>query len=605
MMRFNPLCGPKDFAVEKAKAEAKARYVVDKVFETRDIPEATGELLEWVDETGTIHQYYDRLRFPVSLNLASTGCMAPSSVAHRLRGQEAWQYTPMACGECPKCKERMIRHETALMMFEAEDADHVAFITLTFAPPSDPETEFQEMAEWKAKASTPYEVEYVERYFAERRARRYDRQTEYLFPPLVRDFIRNLRKQGVRQGEDHPGEGFTFAAWVAGEYGGEKNRPHYHLFIVFRGARPRAWMEPHFKRNPATQHILQWPHGHMDVQWDVGEEKARYVAKYLVKAWGVKRNWQGPVPTMSNALRRKFVAVLYERGEDAARKFLGSWDWPEGTDPRGVRIPAGRVFTPAQIDRLIASADLVGEELRRDGYAPDGYFARPRGAADRAMRRIAQQHAKVGLFTSDFRFACSGLRDQSDVYDRHGKRVRRGRRVTMSGRRRRIYIEEWGAAKGLTFEDVRAIAVKQRGPFMAETFAKVEKFYRDRELRSLSPDVVNAQAEAAVENLERFRLTEQEAEGMVFGRDFHNWSDDLDGGAERDRLLLDRLTAHLRGIASGEVQPGPLPPSPPSPAELERRARFAAWVDAAKSGDFVYRDDGWHWVGQGQPPPPA
>jgi len=72
---------------------------------------------------------------------------------------------------------------------------------------------------------------------------------------------------------------------VAGEYGGEKGRAHFHVILFGQG------MPPSIPQNQRT-HIKEWPWGHVYGEQVTGEKSIRYVAKYLQKKNNpkVKRN---------------------------------------------------------------------------------------------------------------------------------------------------------------------------------------------------------------------------------------------------------------------------------------------------------------------------
>lgn len=90
---------------------------------------------------------------------------------------------------------------------------------------------------------------------------------------------------------------------AVGEYGSEKGRAHFHAVLFFQHfadlpewaitprykadyQQPDDWDRAYFSRDIAQMrmvHIREWPHGHIQVDWNADERALRYVCKYLLK----------------------------------------------------------------------------------------------------------------------------------------------------------------------------------------------------------------------------------------------------------------------------------------------------------------------------------
>lgn len=100
--------------------------------------------------------------------------------------------------------------------------------------------------------------------------------------PDVQKYFKRIRKAN-----------FKFRYVVAGEYGDQKGRAHWHILVFWEGLRPErfawkdeAWRKSHPNYDPLYGNEWQdrfWHHGHVNYR-EFDEKKARYVCKYLRKS---------------------------------------------------------------------------------------------------------------------------------------------------------------------------------------------------------------------------------------------------------------------------------------------------------------------------------
>lgn len=238
-------------------------------------------------------------------------------------------------------------------------------------------------------------------------------------------------------------EGFTVRVWRVGQYGGKTNRPHFHTIACGTGKPPKHWPQPYKGKTKFDfVHDLQWPHGHMQIDWQVTEANARYLARYIMNGVGKPRGAtvEAPRPRWS----AKWVR-----------------------DPR-----TGKVIRP-------------------------GSFVRPRKGGYKFARLMGLTWAKSGLFPADFRFEAPGCRDQRAVYrvvgsanspggdNRRTQLVHGGRASMMSGARRRWALEAMCEAWQIDPRDVLEFADNRGDEFLNQT---VEKFVRWSEAKAAKAD---------------------------------------------------------------------------------------------------------------------
>lgn len=99
------------------------------------------------------------------------------------------QIIPLPCGQCPFCRAKKSAEWALRLFFESKMYEHVAFITLTYAP------------------------EHLPKNYS-------------LIPAHLSSFVKRLRRNLERKGVT---EKIRF--FGCGEYGEKRQRPHYHLMI--------------------------------------------------------------------------------------------------------------------------------------------------------------------------------------------------------------------------------------------------------------------------------------------------------------------------------------------------------------------------------------
>lgn len=110
-------------------------------------------------------------------------------------------------------------------------------------------------------------------------------------------------------------DGYKFRYLVAGEYGSEKGRAHWHALMFFEGDAP-----PHEltidKKLTRRFHNKYWPHGHQ-VCTKVHEASARYVCKYINKDVGKEERQAHLAMSKKPPLGDAYFRLLAQKYVDA------------------------------------------------------------------------------------------------------------------------------------------------------------------------------------------------------------------------------------------------------------------------------------------------
>lgn len=172
-----------------------------------------------------------RLRF-------NSSCITPLTV----RLKHKMESIPVPCGKCPKCLARRVSHWSFRLMQEYKISISAFFITLT------------------------YDTKYV---------------------PITRNGFMSLDKEDVQRFMkrlrklEYPS---PLKYYVAGEYGGKTNRPHYHMIlfnVVNQDNIEKAWSVSEIKSKKGR--IKQKANGGMIHYGQVEEASVGYTLKYISK----------------------------------------------------------------------------------------------------------------------------------------------------------------------------------------------------------------------------------------------------------------------------------------------------------------------------------
>ncbi|UIB81390.1 replication initiator protein [Flyfo microvirus Tbat2_93] len=173
-----------------------------------------------------------------------------------------WEKQPVPCRKCWQCQKDRLNDYVGRSLAEAATSQVTAAVTLTYAP-------------------------------------RDDLADKVIHPRHFQLFMKLLRRAGHK-----------VRYLVAGEYGDTKGRAHFHAILFFEDLVPLhdqfplydAGIVPVYKDDypqGVTQenapfcreiaqmrmvHCREWPHGHIQVDWNGDEKAIRYVCKYLLKA---------------------------------------------------------------------------------------------------------------------------------------------------------------------------------------------------------------------------------------------------------------------------------------------------------------------------------
>lgn len=178
-------------------------------------------------------------------------CINPNSI-WVLNGPK-WEQQPVGCRQCWRCKKNRVNDYVGRCLAESATSVATCAITLTYAP-------------------------------------RDDLADKVLHPRHFQLFMKLLRRAGHK-----------IRYLVAGEYGDEKGRAHFHAILFFSELQPSEDGKAPFYNwdhlsDPSTSprfsdlipsmqnlHIREWPHGHVYADWSASEKAVRYVCKYLLK----------------------------------------------------------------------------------------------------------------------------------------------------------------------------------------------------------------------------------------------------------------------------------------------------------------------------------
>lgn len=190
--------------------------------------------------------------------------------------QDKWitEWTPIPCGQCIGCRMDYSRMWADRCMLEAQQYEHNAFITLTYADEHLPplkevlDVESGEISQW---------------------------------PSLVPDDLTKFMKDLRRYYEYHFNHK-DIRFYACGEYGGKSGRPHFHVLVFNLPPLPdmKHWFTTDAHEKIYHSDILQndiWKKGICSIG-ELTWNSAAYVARYVVKKQ--KGNTKGLVDLCGN-----------------------------------------------------------------------------------------------------------------------------------------------------------------------------------------------------------------------------------------------------------------------------------------------------------------
>lgn len=254
----------------------------------------------------------------------------------RRKTEGDWEQMAVPCGKCWQCRLSRRNDFAGRCMAESYSAEWSAYLTLTYAP-------------------------------------RDDGADKVIQPRHFQDFIRALRD--ARRPPLQQKMRCRYMA--AGEYGSLKSRAHFHVILFGWG--PRFEAEEHPARD-GRFYMPEWPHGHVNVQWDPGEDAVTYCAKYVTKAENDEGAEYWLTMSKKPPLGHEFFMAKAKEAAELGVVPQGFRYLPPGADPGHRRY----VMTGAtRRNYLAAIFDHCGQDW---GVYRDRFGEWPQKALDRLER---------------------------------------------------------------------------------------------------------------------------------------------------------------------------------------------------------------------------
>lgn len=280
------------------------------------------------------------------------------------------------CGYCGPCLANRRRKKSSRLLLESKEHENALFVTLT------------------------YSDKYLPRniYCPDTGQVLWSHPLGCLDKRAIKNFLKRLRRK------------FTagkIRVFYAGEYGDERQRPHYHLVIWGLSIRDRSaifasWQDPH------TGELMCDP-DYLDVQeprdeWHVANYVTKYINKHMVKE---KRDeWlNGRPPEFSHGsqgLGRAFLPRLVEamRTPSAQAYIQMHGDIPRIFVCNGQKFPLDRYLRSKLLDALSITepATLLGQEK---------FSQEMQALSDRALFGPEEKTQKLNHLLSDIKMSKS------------------------------------------------------------------------------------------------------------------------------------------------------------------------------------------------------
>lgn len=196
----------------------------------------------------------------VAPNIAYRATYKGGPVTFKRPQQHTYETIELPCGTCELCRAEQARQQAVRIIHEQQMHDDSIWITLTYNDEHLPQY-------GSLSSETPKNARTIDRYSWQR--------------PRDRNHLSNFWKRLRNRLGVHPRQ---LRYYVAGEYGDESLRPHYHACLFGTGLPEDA------KVYRTTPHRL-WTSKLYDEIWGHGEvkigaltfETARYTASYVIK----------------------------------------------------------------------------------------------------------------------------------------------------------------------------------------------------------------------------------------------------------------------------------------------------------------------------------
>nr|QJB18835.1 MAG: replication initiator protein [Microvirus sp.] len=238
-------------------------------------------------------------------------CITPLKIKNKRKTSSDYAYNVVPCGKCPQCQQKRVNSWIFRLLQEEKRHVTALFVTLTYTPENAP---------------------------------RSDAGLLTLSKSDCQNFLKRLRKNtGCK----------TIKYYLAGEYGGQTRRPHYHA-IMF---------------DVTEQQILEnWQHGAIHVG-NVTQQSIGYCAKYINKGKIIPM-WNGDDRVPEFSLMSKKMGANYltpqqiKYHKDGKRNYVTTHGGHKQSLPRYYR---DKIFEEHEIEYF----GNLNKEIRENQYVDE------------------------------------------------------------------------------------------------------------------------------------------------------------------------------------------------------------------------------------------
>lgn len=300
----------------------------------------------------------------------------------------------LACGQCVGCRLERSRQWAARCMHEAQLHKHNSFITLTYRPENLPEHGNLRHRD-------------VQLFLKKLRNALCRRGDLLLSSPTITSPNNSLPTSGQHRAPDKargalyvpPAQLPKIKYYMAGEYGEQFARPHYHICLFGIDFADKIYL----RRSPTGNKLWRsptleklWPHGYSSIG-EVNFQTAAYVARYVMKKiTGTKAKQHYEKIDLKTG---EIIKIEKEYNQMSRRPGIGkTWYEKFTTDiyPHGQMIVRGKkTNTPRYYDKLWEKQNpLSAEELRHQRFL-EGLHHRENQTPERLRVREQVQLAQL------------------------------------------------------------------------------------------------------------------------------------------------------------------------------------------------------------------